>query len=187
MVLWGPVSGALGYRVGRASCLPTAGGPESGCRDTFWGETRIPGEATEGESLADEKELLCEVEEQVWVARGRRYSWKGDEDPVVKKHIKEPGVRLRGNRNRQRTFCALLGWEWSELHCSWISHCWIRQSERLRKLNFPGGLFVSDSHTLEFARIWLTNKLIYWPRMWPASWLSSFIRMQGEIVKILFS
>lgn len=36
----------------------------------------------------------CEVEEQVWVARGRRYSWKGDEDPVAKKHVKEPGVRL---------------------------------------------------------------------------------------------
>ena len=92
--LWGPVSRALGYRVGRASIFPRLRGQSQVAEIPSEGKCTSQEKRQQGERLADKKELLCEVEEQVWVAHGRWHSWKEDEDPVAKKHVKELGVAV---------------------------------------------------------------------------------------------
>lgn len=94
------MSRALGHRVGRALIFPTA-----------WGESQVAEMSSKGRPIVDsgrrasqvggqqeerlgDKKELCVVEEQVWVAHGRRRSWKVDEDQVVKNHIKELGLCL---------------------------------------------------------------------------------------------
>lgn len=100
-LLWGPVSGALGYRVGRVSIFPQLRGQSQVAEIPSEGKCASQEKRQQGERLADKKELLCEVEEQVWVAEGTagkemRTQWQRSTLRNLEPAVEEVGV-IRGH------------------------------------------------------------------------------------------